>query len=228
MEVKVQLHIRRFKPHIASGPYTETFTVHVDDGMSILDALERVRVEQDNTLMYRHSCHHSSCGTCGMIINGQEKLACVTRIGSLTTPSIALQPLSGFSVIGDLAVDMASLFENIGDDWSHLRAAEELGHKMLPEGVARFERFEDCIECGCCVSACPVTSSTKPFMGPAALAALNRELEKPASHRQALLRQAKSSSGAAGCERALACNRVCPTKVYPARQIEQLRRRLRD
>jgi len=30
----------------------------------------------------------------------------------------------------------------------------------------------------------------------------------------------------AKCRRALECSRVCPTAVYPARHIEELRRRL--
>ena len=37
-------------------------------------------------------------------------------------------------------------------------------------------RFEDCIECAACVSACPVSGSDASFKGPAALAALEREL----------------------------------------------------
>ena len=47
---------------------------------TILDALVAIRREQDPTLTFRHSCFHASCGTCGMRVDGQEGLACVTPV----------------------------------------------------------------------------------------------------------------------------------------------------
>ncbi|MFC1884382.1 succinate dehydrogenase/fumarate reductase iron-sulfur subunit [Thermodesulfobacteriota bacterium] len=228
MEEKIKLKIRRYNPKTGKKPRFENFTLVMDPNMSVLDALEIVRTEQDSSLLYRHSCHHSSCGTCGMIINGKERLACVTPISQLKKRPITLEPLSGFPAIGDLAVDMTSFYKDIDDSWDYLRALENLENRNLPEGIGRFERFENCIECGCCFSACPASGPDKPFMGPAALAAVNTELGKSKGNEKGLLDLAGSERGEKLCERALACNRVCETLVYPARHILDLRKRLSD
>jgi succinate dehydrogenase/fumarate reductase-like Fe-S protein len=64
-------------------------------------------------------------------------------------------------------------------------------------------------------------------MGPAALAALNVQRRKVGHDRQkTLLDLAAGPTGEALCDRALACSRVCPTVVAPARHIADLRRAL--
>ncbi|MBN1532297.1 MAG: succinate dehydrogenase/fumarate reductase iron-sulfur subunit [Spirochaetes bacterium] len=228
MKRKIRLKIRRHRPGSETPPRFEIFSLTIDAESSVLDALEMIQGGQDPSLMFRRSCHHSSCGTCGMLINGDERLACVTRISQFKGGTVTLEPLPGFPLLGDLAVDMTPFYRDIDEGWDYLRGAENLGGTKLPDGVERFERFENCIECGCCVSACPVAGEEKPFMGPAALAALNRELQKteePAT--LPLLEQAGSERGERLCNRTLACSRVCPTAVYPARHILDLRTRLR-
>ncbi len=228
MKRKIWLNIRRHRPGSKEEPRFETFSLTIDENGSVLDALEMILAEQDPTLMFRRSCHHSSCGTCGMIIDGEERLACITRISQFEGRTITLEPLSDFPLLGDLAVDMTPFYEDIDERWDYLQEAEDPGGKKLPEGLERFERFENCIECGCCVSVCPVTGKGKPFMGPAVLAALNRELQKVEGEEiQPLLEQAGSERGEHLCNRTLACSRVCPTAVYPARHIMELRVRLR-
>jgi succinate dehydrogenase / fumarate reductase iron-sulfur subunit len=192
--------------------------------MTILDGLEKIRLEQDATLMYRHSCHHSSCGTCACKINGTESLACTTKIKDLKSISITLAPLDGFRPIGDLVVDISPLFKNISEDWSYLKNSENVKSSQMPEGITQFVRLENCIECGACVSACPVTRENKGFLGPAALAALSNELKKSPPKAESLLSMAANKNGERLCERALNCSRVCPTGVYPARHISGLRR----
>ena len=79
----VIFRILRFKPNHIDPPRFQDYPVEIDANMSVLDGLEKIRLEQDNTLMYRHSCHHSSCGTCACIINGKERLTCITKIKDL-------------------------------------------------------------------------------------------------------------------------------------------------
>jgi succinate dehydrogenase / fumarate reductase iron-sulfur subunit len=59
------------------------------------------------------------------------------------------------------------------------------------------------------------------------LAAVNNELKKSQQKSAALLSLAGSKHGERMCERAVNCSRVCPTKVYPAKHISDLRRLLR-
>ena len=65
-------------------------------------------------------------------------------------------------------------------------------------------------------------------MGPAALAAIRNEMLKSPSAADDLLSRAGSGRGERWCERASACSRVCPTGVYPARHIADLRRELQE
>ncbi len=186
---KVIFKIQRYKPGHIDPPRFQEFTIEVDPATSVLDGLELIRLEQDSTLMYRHACHHSSCGTCACKINCVERLTCITKIQELQGDTITLTPLEGFKPIGDLVVDMNRFYDDISEDWSYLKKAEKVKSADLQAGIGHFTRFENCIECGACVSACP----------------------------------AGSKRGEHLCERALSCSRVCPTGVYPARHLADLR-----
>jgi succinate dehydrogenase/fumarate reductase iron-sulfur protein len=200
----------------------------VDGGVytTLLDSLERIRARDDRSLLYRHSCHHGSCGTCGMIANGERVLACTTRLADLPEEA-TIDPLSPFPVVGDLAIDPAPLYRDFPDEASYLRESEANPDAELPrelEAEARgFTRFENCIECGLCVSVCPVQQL---FMGPAALAVYGRELEKHPEREAELLPQIDRDEGVWGCDRALECSQVCPLGVYPAKHIAVLQRKI--
>jgi succinate dehydrogenase / fumarate reductase iron-sulfur subunit len=223
---KITFRILRYKPGLIDPPQFRNFSIEVKPEMTILDGLEKIRLAQDATLMYRHSCHHSSCGTCACKINGTESLACTTKIKNLKSISITLAPLDGFRPIGDLVVDISPLFKNISEEWSYLKNSENVRSSQMPEEIKEFKRFENCIECGACISACPVTRENMGFFGPAALAALSNELKKSPQKAESLLSMAGNKNGERLCERALNCSRVCPTGVYPARHIADLARLL--
>jgi succinate dehydrogenase / fumarate reductase, iron-sulfur subunit len=218
----VRFTILRTRPGEAEPPRFQSFDLSLEPGATVMDGLEAIRLGQDPGLLYRHSCHHASCGTCACRINGTERLACVTTVRELGTEEVVLEPLSGFPCVGDLVVDMTRLFRDMPMDWSCLRPSESRPGVPVAEGVGRYERLEDCIECGACVSACPVSRRDSAFLGPAGLAAANREARKTPQRAAALLEPARSGRGAPRCERALRCSRVCPTGVYPARHIQEL------
>ena len=224
---KVTFKILRYKPGHIDPPRFQEFALDPDSEASVLDALEKIRLEQDNTLMYRHSCHHSSCGSCACKINGQERLTCITKIRELAGGTLTLTPLDGFKPIGDLAVDMTRFYKDYGEDWNYLKKSEEVKSIDPPQSIPQFTRFENCIECGACISACPVSSNNTAFLGPAVLAAANNELKKYPPKAGELLSLAGNERGEKLCERALNCSRVCPTGVYPAGHIADLRRMLK-
>jgi succinate dehydrogenase / fumarate reductase, iron-sulfur subunit len=67
--------------------------VPCDEKTTVLIALQDIRRDHDYTLTLRHSCHHASCGTCGMVINGREELSCVVRVLELGTDEVTVEPL---------------------------------------------------------------------------------------------------------------------------------------
>lgn len=219
--------ISRFKTGVIDPGHLDTYVVSVREDMSVLDVLEKIRLQQEPTLVYRHSCHHASCGTCACIINGTERLACATRVWDLEEDTVTLAPLHGFARVADLAVDAGALFKDISPDWTYLQPAEAIAKTQPAPETATHLRFENCIECGSCVSACPVSQDEDGFMGPAALAAIHRQMIKTPDNKEKLLLLAGGKRGEHLCQRALACSRVCPSNVYPARHIADLRRILK-
>jgi succinate dehydrogenase / fumarate reductase iron-sulfur subunit len=188
----------------------------------VLDALLAVRRRQDPSLTLRHSCLHASCGTCGMRVNGREVLACVTRLDGLGD-EIVVEPLAGAPVTGDLVVDTEGLYRRLEPTGRPLVRSSERAGPELEELV----RFEDCIECGLCLSACPVAAADPRYQGPAALAAAGRLLEEPrGADRTAVLGRVDDDHGAWRCHLAFECSEVCPAGVDPAGAIMGLRRRL--
>ncbi|HSJ98273.1 MAG TPA: 2Fe-2S iron-sulfur cluster-binding protein, partial [Myxococcota bacterium] len=51
----------------------------------VLDALLYVREHLDPSLGFRYSCRAGMCGSCAVVVNGREALACQTAIGPLGT-----------------------------------------------------------------------------------------------------------------------------------------------
>jgi succinate dehydrogenase/fumarate reductase iron-sulfur protein len=200
---------------VARGDYTIDF----DEQRTVVDLLGAIEHEHDSDLVYRHSCHHGSCGTCTVRVNGAEVLACTTTLESLGSTELRIEPLSGFPIAADLAVDASRLFSTIPAGISHLRPVEPEPAGTPPEEIDRYVRFENCIECGACLSACPVSAT---FLGPAALAALAVGIEHEPARREVLLDIAAGPLGVGGCVRSFDCSRVCPTGVYPSRKIIDL------
>jgi succinate dehydrogenase / fumarate reductase iron-sulfur subunit len=221
----LQIKISRFKPSIIDPPAFFIYELTPASDWTVLDALEQIRIHQEPSLMYRRACHHASCGTCACTINGVERLACKTKLTDLKTQAITLEPLRCFQRIGDLVTVRNTLFQFMQPDWSCLQPDEKRAdHDLLLGGDGRaVTKFENCIECGCCVSACPVARKNRRFLGPAVLSAINQEKIKNPSTENDLLTLAAAPDGEALCQRALACSRVCPTGVYPARHIAELR-----
>ena len=93
-----------------------------------------------------------------------------------------------------------------------------------PEGIEQFQRYENCIECGHCVSACPISGSDPDYLGPAAMAVAWRVVEEPRSaDPTSALAWVDNERGCWRCHVAFECSQVCPSDVDPGRSIMALR-----
>lgn len=92
----------------AESTYAVTLT---NPHARVLDALMSVRQEQDPTLGFRFSCRVGMCGSCAMVINGRERLACQTKIADLGTTDVEIAPLRSLPPKRDLTPDMAPFFD---------------------------------------------------------------------------------------------------------------------
>lgn len=233
MNWHVTFRIFRYKQN-GAPPHFDAFALEVKPDEYVLDAVERIWAEHDRSLVFRHACHHAACGACGMRVNGREKLACITRIDSVTVDggTLTLEPLRNLPVVSDLVVDMAPVYARMEQvHFVPVRTAEPIIDEatQLPvEIVERSLRFEDCLECGLCVSACPIYATDANYLGPAALAGIARMVQEPRCgvDALALLELADSDHGLWRCHAAFECSEVCPANSDPARLMMALRRQI--
>lgn len=223
-ETTVQFRVHRFKQGDAA-PHHDRFEVEVGPRTTVLDGLVAIRRSQDPTLTLRHSCFHASCGTCGMRINGREQLACVTNVRELGSGEVQVEPLANAPVVSDLVVDMAPFYARFNPMERALVRRSELVKGATPApGIEAPERYEDCIECGICVSACPIAGTDPQYLAPAALAAADRTAEEPRGANVAsVLRLTDSEHGAWRCHMVFECSEACPSNVDPGGHIMHLR-----
>jgi len=220
---------------ILKNDYSESrHALKLEPFRTVLDALEKIRGGEMPDLIYRHSCHHGSCGTCGAMVNGKPRLMCLAKVGDFEGGEIVVEPLRQAMSLEGIAVWPGTLFEKLPDT-SYLRDVDEgssagslqaaaSAFLEIPDIEKQPRRLEDCIECGLCLAACPVE---KDFKGPAALAAAEIELGKDPSRKAEMLAFAGKPDGARKCERFFGCSRVCPQGIAPGRRITNLLRLLR-
>jgi len=224
----VIFHVYREKK--GQPPHYDDFPMEVDPDEYVLDGIERIWAFQDESLCFRHACHHSTCGACGMRINGFEKLTCITTIRSVSHDggTIKVEPLRNFPIISDLAVDMGSLYLRM--ELVHARsvlpvsqAEIEKPEKEWAKDAEQYIRLSDCIECGLCISACPISATSVDYLGPAVLAGAQQTGLK---RDPGLLKVMDDVSGVWRCHSAFECTAVCPSFVDPARRIMDMRRQI--
>lgn len=188
-----------------------------------------IRNEQDPTLSFRYSCREAVCGSCGMIINGQPELACRTMVDSLGSAVITLEPLPNLEIQKDLVVDMEPFWKALGEIHPYVMGdgqPPEKEYRIEEKETAKIERYTNCILCACCYAACPVITRDARYLGPIALAKLNRFVRDPRDKRAfADWARANTDSGMWGCDTVFRCNEACPKDVQPAHGIEALRRK---
>ena len=71
--------IFRFNPATPEiKPRMQDFQLDETPNMTVSIALNRLREEQDPSLMFDFVCRAAICGSCAMLINGRPQLACKT------------------------------------------------------------------------------------------------------------------------------------------------------
>ena len=235
--MKIILKIQRFNPETDSAPYFREYPVQVEPTDRVLDALVEVNRRQDGSLAFRRSCAHGVCGSDAMIINGKERLACKTLVRDVARSdgdTISIQPLKHLPLQRDLMVDLEEF-------WTRWRAVKPylLAAQRSPDGRERLQSpeqrqdFDDptkCILCASCYSACPVLEGKNPrFLGPAAIAQAARFLF---DSRDGGLAERLSAldhpDGVWACENHFECTRVCPRLIKVTKNINRVKRRIRQ
>ena len=229
--------IQKFNPETDAHPHVEEYRVDVAwRGNTVLDGLFQIKQEVDGSLTFRASCRSAICGSCPMVINGRERLACQTLIADEIDRSgrIEVRPLRQLRVVKDLVVEMDPFWSKVNAITPWLTPTGELSEVVIPRPLVdavlqnvhqAFHNVDACILCGACVSACNSLDVSPGFLGPAALAKAYRFVADPreGEGRERLARLTRED-GIWDCVRCNFCVEVCPKDVQPMEAIIRLRR----
>jgi succinate dehydrogenase / fumarate reductase iron-sulfur subunit len=226
-EVDVHLVIRRFDPEVDSRPRWQEYTVQQKPTDTVLAALHTVKWTQDGSLSFRRSCAHGVCGSDAMLINGRNRLSCVTLIKDVGT-ELRIEPVRGLPVIKDLIVDMEPFFAQYRQVMPWLVNDDDPGfreRRQSPEERARFDDTTKCILCGACSTSCPVYWAGGDYLGPAAIVAAHRFIfdsrDRAAAERLDILNQ---RGGVWRCRTSFNCTDACPRGIAVTEAIEEVKR----
>ncbi|MCY0873749.1 MAG: succinate dehydrogenase/fumarate reductase iron-sulfur subunit [Acidianus infernus] len=228
-EKEIVVKIKRFSKE--KGSWWQEYKLKVDRFTQMTEVLRRIKTEQDPTLAYRASCHMAVCGSCGMKINGEPRLACKTLVLDMVKKygknEITIEPMDYFPVIKDLIVDLTDFYNRMFKVKPRLYPSKEVlegkaEHRLKPEDQRELWKFEQCIWCGLCVSACPSVKNDPEFLGPAAHAKGYRFLADP---RDTIFDERLKIliDSAWRCTYCYQCFNVCPRDIEPVTTIKKTR-----
>jgi succinate dehydrogenase/fumarate reductase-like Fe-S protein len=108
---RATLIVRRGAPGEAHS--WSRFELAFEPGESVLDALRRIRIEQDPSLAFRYSCiNANACKECMILLDGEVVYACTAR---LEEREMRLEPLPNKPLLRDLATEIAPPDERLGN-----------------------------------------------------------------------------------------------------------------
>ena len=225
------LRIRRYNPEIDAEPHWEDYEVRVNGTDRVLDALHKVKWEQDGTLNFRRSCGHGVCGSDAMRINGSNRLACKTLVKDVNPAKpITIEAIKGLSVVKDLVVDMEPFYDAYRDVLPFLIAGGNSPTRerlQSPEDRERFDDTTKCILCAACTTSCPVYWTDGQYFGPAAIVNAHRFIfdsrDEGTEQRLEIL---NDKEGVWRCRTIFNCTNACPRGIEITKAIQEVKRAL--
>jgi succinate dehydrogenase / fumarate reductase, iron-sulfur subunit len=216
--VSPQVTMRVWRGDASGGDFRD-YQVEVDEGMVVLDVIQRIQATQAPEMAVRWNCKAGRCGSCSAEVNGRPRLMCMTRMNIFSPGEpISVSPLRTFPLIKDLVTDVSYNYEKARTVPAFRpRPKDSDGkHRMFQEDIDRVQEFHKCIECFLCQDVCHVirdhAENKQHFAGPrlfVRLAALEMH-PLDTNDRLALLKQ---KAGLGYCNITKCCTDVCPEHI---------------
>lgn len=189
-----------------------------DTTKTVLEALQHIKHHVDATLSFSSGCRSSVCGSCAMLKNGTETLACTASISE----GDVIAPLKNSTIIRDLIVDAETPMLTLkkAQTWLHDQNHVNAVSAADADAVAL---QSDCILCAACYSACPVYSTNSDFLGPFALTRVWRYVSDAREDGDKAAVEVVQNNGIWDCTLCNECVPVCPQNIAPKQDIAMLR-----
>ncbi|CEP19792.1 hypothetical protein [Parasitella parasitica] len=198
-------------------------------GPMVLDALIKIKNEQDSTLTFRRSCREGICGSCAMNIEGGNTLACISKINKDVSKSVKIYPLPHMNIVKDLVPDLTHFYKQYKSIEPYLKQKNPptTGKENLQsiEDRKKLDGLYECILCACCSTSCPsYWWNQEEYLGPAVLMQSYRwmidsrdqfgpERREKLQNKMALYR----------CHTIMNCSKTCPKGLQPGAAIAKIK-----
>lgn len=214
-------------------PHLQEYKVDLNEcGPMVLDALLKIKNEQDATLTFRRSCREGICGSCAMNIGGANTLACLCKIDQDHTKQLKIYPLPHMFIVKDLVPDLTGFYQQYKSiqPWLQRTSYPEDGKEVLQsiEDRKKLDGLYECILCACCSTSCPsYWWNQEEYLGPAVLMQAYRWLidsrDQSAKFRREML---QNSMSLYRCHTIMNCTRTCPKGLNPGQSIAEIKKQL--
>jgi len=231
--------IYRWDPEQEQKPYLSTYPIDLEEcGPMVLDALIKIKNEQDPSLTFRRSCREGICGSCAMNIDGTNTLACLCYIepqgcGDTSGKATKIYPLPHMYVIKDLVPDMGNFYEQYRsiEPWLKNKGGKVEGQMdflQTREDRAKLDGMYECILCACCSTSCPsYWWNADKYLGPAVLMQAYRWIEDSRDEfTKERLDQLDDAFKLYRCHTIMNCTKVCPKHLNPGKAIANIKKKL--
>jgi succinate dehydrogenase / fumarate reductase iron-sulfur subunit len=143
---------------------------------------------------------------------------------------VTVGPLPHLPVIRDLVVDMHPFFHKMDLVKPYMEDPKSYPEREFiqkPKDREALDIAIDCIDCGACYSACPMSWTDPAYPGPAAFVKAYRFIEDTRSSDKAeRLRLVASEDGIWRCHTVFNCAEACPKSINPTNFIQILKRKV--
>ena len=221
--------IYRWNPDDGKNPRLDTYHVNMDEcGPMVLDALIKIKNEQDPTLSFRRSCREGICGSCSMNIDGTNTLACLKACDEVKG-DVRIYPLPHMPVIKDLVPDLKRVYAQhmAIEPWLKTTSPTPQAEWKQSEGERKkLDGLYECILCFCCQTSCPsYWWNGDRYLGPAVLLQAYRWLidsrDEATGER---LDNLEDPFRLYRCHTIMNCAKACPKGLSPAKAIAEIKK----
>jgi len=231
--------IYRWDPDSGNKPSMDSYPVDLDEcGPMVLDALLKIKNEQDPTLTFRRSCREGICGSCAMNIDGGNTLACLAYIDK-DSPASTIYPLPHMYVIKDLVPDLNNIYDQYRsiEPWLQndntdpaLKSGGDFKKEWLQtkEDRKKLDGMYECILCFCCTTSCPsYWWNADTYLGPAVLMQAYRWIaDSRDSKTKERLEDLDDAFKLYRCHTIMNCSKTCPKHLNPGKAIAQIKKQI--
>jgi len=227
-----RFRVYRYDPDSGENPRTDTYDVDVERcGPMVLDALIKIKSDQDATLAFRRSCREGICGSCAMNIDGTNTLACTKPIDEIKNDA-DIYPLPHMPVVKDLIPDLAQFYAQYASikPWlqSETPAPPDRERLQSKEEREQLDGLYECILCACCSTSCPsYWWNSNRYLGPAILLQAYRWIaDSRDEFTGERLDDLEDPFRLYRCHTIMNCTRTCPKSLNPAKAIAEIKKKL--